>query len=51
MIPILASLLTKYALGDWDKGFQLSLLDLVYWISILGTSYVTIRFLSSMVKE
>ena len=45
MIPILASLFTKYALGDWDAGFQFSLLDVPYWISILGTSYVTVRIL------
>ena len=45
MIPILASLLTKYVLGDWDKGFQMSVMDLAYWISILGTSYVLVRVL------
>lgn len=45
MIPLITSLITKYVLGDWDKGFQMSFLDLAYWISILGTSYVTVRFL------
>lgn len=45
MIPIITSLITKYVLGDWDKGFQMSFLDLAYWTSILGTSYVTVRFL------
>jgi hypothetical protein len=42
MIPLIASLLTKYALGDWDKGFQWSLLDIAYWISVLGTSYIIV---------
>ena len=45
MIPALVSLLTKYVLGDWDKGFQWSLSDIAYWGSIFGTSYVTIRVL------
>ena len=42
MIPLIVSLLTKYALGDWDKGFQWSLLDIAYWISVLGTSYIIV---------
>jgi hypothetical protein len=46
IIPIIVSLLTKYVLGDWDKGFQWSLLDLAYWFSILSTSYSTLYFLS-----
>jgi hypothetical protein len=47
IIPIIVSLLTKYVLGDWDKGFQWSLLDIAYWASIFGTSYATIRFLDA----
>jgi hypothetical protein len=42
MVPILVSLLTKYVLGDWDAGFQFTWLDVPYWISLLGTSYVTV---------
>jgi hypothetical protein len=42
MIPLIASLLTKYALGDWDKGFQWSLLDIAYWASIVGTSCIIV---------
>lgn len=45
MIPVLVSLLTKYVLGDWDKGFQWSLSDIAYWASIFGTSYATIHVL------
>jgi hypothetical protein len=40
-IPVLAALLTKYCLGDWDKGFQWSSLDVMYWISLLAVSYAT----------
>ena len=47
MIPVLASLLTKYVLGDWDTGYQYSLLDVAYWTSILGTSYGTIQLLKT----
>jgi hypothetical protein len=46
IIPIIVSILTKYILGDWDKGFQWSLLDFAYWTSILGTSYITICLLN-----
>lgn len=46
MIPLIASLLTKYVLGDWDKGFQWSLLDVAYWMSVIGTSYATITLLT-----
>lgn len=45
IIPVLVSLLTKYVLGDWDKGFQWSLSDIAYWASIFGTSYATIHVL------
>jgi hypothetical protein len=51
MIPIIVGLLTKYVLGDWDKGFQMSHLDLVYWISVIGISYVTVSFLNSDVGK
>jgi hypothetical protein len=45
MIPILASLLTKYVLGDWDTGFQMTFSDVAYWSSILGSSYILVRVL------
>ena len=45
IIPIIVSLLTKYVLGDWDIGFQWSLMDVTYWVSILGTSYATVRYM------
>ena len=42
ILPIIVSLQCKYLLGDLDKGFQWSLTDLVYWISLFGFSIVTI---------
>jgi ACR3 family arsenite efflux pump ArsB len=46
IIPVIASLLTKYTLGDWDKDYQFTILDIAYWISILSVSYCTICLLS-----
>lgn len=42
MIPILVAGITKYSLGDWDKKYVWTNLDILYWISILVTSVVTI---------
>jgi hypothetical protein len=50
-IPVIVALLTKYVLGDWDKGFQWSLLDYPYWISILGSSAGVVYFLSNRSKN
>jgi hypothetical protein len=50
-IPALAALLTKYCLGDWDKGFQWSSLDGLYWASLLAVSYVTWYALSFAPKR
>ena len=44
ILPIIVSLQCKYILGDLDKGFQWSLSDIVYWISLFGFSIVTIWF-------
>ena len=51
IIPIIVSILTKYVLGDWDKGFQWSWLDLAYWTSIFGTSYITISLLNQILMD
>lgn len=45
IIPTIASLLTKYILGDWDRGFAWTTSDIAYWGSILATSYATLYFL------
>ncbi len=39
IIPVIVALLTKYAMGDWDKGFHWSMMDIVYWVAVLGLSY------------
>lgn len=44
-VPILAALLTKFVVGDWDAGYAWTLLDVVYWPSLLGTSYATLLLL------
>ena len=43
IVPIITALLVKYSLGDWDKGYRYTSIDIVYWMSILLTSYVTIK--------
>ena len=47
MIPILVAGITKYSLGDWDKKYIWTHLDILYWISIISASVVTI-YLSSL---
>lgn len=49
-IPLLVSLLTKYVVGDWDKNFQWSYIDVFYWISTIGTSFLTIILLKRFIK-
>jgi len=43
IVPIITALLVKYSLGDWDNGYRYTSIDIVYWTSILLTSYVTIK--------
>jgi hypothetical protein len=43
IVPILVALLTKYTLGDWDRGFRWTSSDLLFWTSILAISYITIN--------
>ncbi len=38
MIPLIVSLLTKYVMGDWDKGYQWTINDLYYWGSLVAVS-------------
>jgi hypothetical protein len=47
IIPILVSILTKYMLGDWDRGYRFTLIDIFYWVSILTGSYATLIILES----
>lgn len=43
IIPVVASLTTKYILGDWDEGYQWSKSDILYWFSLICTSLLFIR--------
>lgn len=47
MIPLIVALLTKYTIGDWDKGFQWSFLDVPYWICSIGSSYSVVYLLTN----
>jgi hypothetical protein len=44
IIPLIVALLTKYTIGDWDKGYQWTMLDIPYWISIIGSSYGVVYY-------
>lgn len=47
IIPLIVAPLTKYTIGDWDKGYQWTMLDIPYWISIIGSSYGAVYLLST----
>ncbi len=42
MIPLIVSLLTKYVLGDWDRGYKWTVSDIGYWTSIVCVSVFTV---------
>lgn len=42
IIPVITALQAKYFLGDLDKGFQWSVSDIVYWVSLFFFSIFTI---------
>lgn len=44
IIPIIIAPLTKYILGDWDEGYQYTISDLFYWLSIFITIHLVILF-------
>ena len=46
MIPIIMSLIIKYSIGDLDKGYQLTYIDVFYWTYILGLSYIIVRHIT-----
>ena len=47
VIPLLTALLTKYTLGDWDSGFRWTSNDVLFWVSVLATSYVTLQLIKT----
>ena len=42
IIPVITSLQAKYLLGDLDKGYQWTVSDIFYWVSLYSSSVVTI---------
>jgi hypothetical protein len=46
MIPIIMSLIIKYAIGDLDKGYQWTYSDIFYWVYILGLSYIIVIYIA-----
>lgn len=38
IIPIITSLISKYSIGDLDKGYQYTISDVFYWISLYLSS-------------
>lgn len=45
MIPLIVALTTKYVLGDWDAGYAWTTSDIFYWSSIIGSSYLIVRYI------
>jgi len=40
MCALIASILTKYVLGDWDEGYTYTATDIIYWGSIGTVGYL-----------
>lgn len=45
-IPIMVSLITKYIMGDFDKGYVYTISDLVYWFYNLLISFLFILLIN-----
>jgi hypothetical protein len=45
MIPIIVALITKYSLGDLDKGYIYTTSDVFYWFIILFIPYIIVYYL------
>jgi hypothetical protein len=44
IIPILVALITKYSIGDLDKGYQYTISDIYYWFLILFIPYIIVVY-------
>jgi len=44
VIPLIALLMTKYIVGDFDMGYTWTLNDVVFVSYVLLLSYVVVRF-------
>ena len=45
MIPLIVAFITKYSLGDLDKGYVYTISDIFYWFTILFVPYLIICYL------
>lgn len=48
MCALIASILAKYVLGDWDEGYTYTTTDILYWGSIGTVGYLAARATSAM---
>ncbi len=48
MIPLIVALLTKYVMGDWDRGYNWTTSDIFYWSSILAISALTVSVINAI---
>ena len=48
IIPILVVFIVKYVLGDWDKGYSYTYIDLLFLLSIILFSSSTIYILDKL---
>ena len=47
MIPILVSLIIKYSIGDLDKGYNYTTLDILYWFLIIFIPYIIVVYVDA----
>ena len=45
IIPVIVALIVKYVLGDWDSGYSWTVSDIIYWVTIITTSYMIIKYI------
>lgn len=46
IIPLISSISVKYFLGDLDVGYQWTLSDIIYWVSLYVTSFLVLKLIS-----
>ena len=47
IIPLIMSVIIKYSIGDLDKGYQWTCCDILYWVYIIGLSYIIVRCITA----
>ena len=45
IIPVIVALIVKYVLGDLDSGYIWTVSDIIYWVTIITTSYMIIKYI------